>query len=152
MTTTKLRLTAVALAALLTANGTVLAEDPAGSTSTVPLPARDVGQIGPQPLPVDPRDPVIVGIDRNLPPILSEPDRTPAPGLTNDQDVDLILLGASDFEYGPGACYGLVACCNSSWVQGCDYAAFFDDCEAQGGTVQVLLLSDGSHRFECHGE
>ena len=151
MTTTPLRLTA-AVAALLITNGAVLAEDPAGSTSAAPRPPRDTGQIAPQPLPVDPRDSIIVGIDRNLPPIVPQPDHTPAPELAADQDVDLILLGASDFEYGPGACYGLIACCNSSWVQGCDYADFYDNCEAAGGTVQVLLLSDSSHRFECHGE
>ena len=152
MRTNTLRLTAIALGALLTTNSAVLADDPAGSTSSAPHPPRDTGQIAPQPMPVDPRVPTIVGIDRDLPPILSQPEHTPAPELTVDQDLDLILLGAGDFEYGPGACYGLIACCNSSWVQGCDYAAFFDDCEAQGGTVQVLLLSDGSHRFECHGE
>ena len=150
---TALRLTAFALAATLATAGTSLAEDPAGSTSTHPprdpAPARIVPVV---PTPVDPTGPNVGAFDRVLPPALGLPELTPNPGLADDRDIDLVLLGATDLAYGHDVCHGLITCCNSYWVQGCDADQFEAICSYYEGTVETQIFSDGSTQYECHAE
>ena len=56
----------------------------------------------------------------------------------------------ADFEYGHDVCYGMITCCNSAWVQGCDEDDFEDVCTIYGGEVVLNPFSDGSINYECH--
>ena len=60
------------------------------------------------------------------------------------------LVAADDIKYPPiDACYGMITCCNSAWVQGCDAGFFEDVCTFYGGEVVLNPFSDGSINYEC---
>ncbi len=138
------RMTAIVMAAALATSGPVLAADPPGSTPASP--PRDPAPGMPDLLPNDNAGPTVGGIDR-VPPNLPQPGNTPVPGLTADSLIDLDLIGATDFVYAPGSCYGLLFCCNDAWVQGCEWIEY--TCWQWGGTLDSHMLSDGSTRYEC---
>jgi len=145
--TTLFRTAATALALSLTAASITLAADPNGSTPTPPRP-RDPGPAV-QPMPSPQPGPTDLGIHRDLPP------PQPPTDLTADRDAELdriidVLLGADDLQSPAGWCDGMIDCCNTAWVQGCDFVQFDVDCVAAGGTVQIHTLSDGSTQYECH--
>ncbi len=60
------------------------------------------------------------------------------------------LVAADDFKYAHDVCYGMITCCNSAWVQGCDVEFFEDVCTFYGGEVVLNPFSDGSINYECH--
>lgn len=149
MTTTK-RLTALALAAILAAplaaTAPVMAAEPAGSTSTAPRPADP----GPSALPTPGRGagPTGLAIGPLAPPPAPD-DFAADTGADVDGLID-VLLGATDLRDRGGSCYGMITCCNSAWVQGCNADYFEDVCEIYGGIVQIQIFSDGSTNYECH--
>lgn len=60
------------------------------------------------------------------------------------------LLASDDLKYPHDICYGMITCCNSAWVQGCDVEFFENVCTYYGGEVVLNELSDGSINYECH--
>lgn len=145
--TTHSRLGALGLAALLASTGPALAIDPNGSTPSN-QPPRDPAPATALPLPTPGGQRAIV-IDGFTPPP-GLPDGFAAEEAAHDSAIDLILLGATDLAYGHDVCHGLITCCNSYWVQGCNADYFEDVCTYYGGTVQVQNFSDGSLQYECH--
>ncbi|MEZ5666695.1 MAG: hypothetical protein R3F55_04520 [Alphaproteobacteria bacterium] len=145
---TTLRMTVLAMA-LTAGAATANANDPAGSTAP-PVP-RDTGAPAVLvPMPTLPGGPNFVGGAPQLPPV---PPTGGAPALrdaADDHAVDLILLGASDLRYPHDVCYGMITCCNSFWVQGCDANQFENICTYYGGEVVVQTFSDGSLNYECY--
>ncbi len=60
------------------------------------------------------------------------------------------LLATDELAQPGGACYGMITCCNSEWVQGCDVPFFENICLYYGGEIVFNYLSDGSTNYECH--
>ncbi len=137
---------ATALATTLFAIGPALATDPNGSTH--PTPPRDtVNPTSVAPPSMDTTRPTVGGIGEIDVPALLPIDPEIA---DQDRQIDLILLGATDLAYGHDVCYGMITCCNSAWVQGCDAEQFNNICSFYGGVVVIQTFSDGSLNYECH--
>jgi len=60
------------------------------------------------------------------------------------------LLATDRLKNRGGSCYGMITCCNSAWVQGCDVDFFEEVCTFYGGEVVLNPFSDGSINYECH--
>ncbi|MEZ5667720.1 MAG: hypothetical protein R3F55_09880 [Alphaproteobacteria bacterium] len=141
-----IRLTAIGIATALAASQTALATDPNGSAAGGPR----IAAPGPATIPTPGRNPAPtdLGAHIQLPPAV--PGDLRADDDATVDDAIGILLGADDLRYPHDVCYGLIACCNTAWVQGCEFAQFDIDCVAAGGWVEVELFSDGSHQYSCH--
>lgn len=141
--TIRSRTLVLTIAALLAASGPSLAADPAGSTPTTRPPVEPQGQA----LPTPGRTPGPTGL--TLRPMA--PPQPPDDLAANDAQLDALIgvLGATSFGAPPGACTGLIPCCNTDQDADCEFVSYDIACVAAGGYIQIDELPDGSTQYSC---